>query len=137
MAERRRGFRSLLAALCALALLAGPVAAQCIEGCDGQGNATLLTRGRCDIGSNFKFRMGGAPQAPYILRMDFGAGPTEIQGVGEFCLDFSEDLQVLGEGTLNNRGLRAVFYSVPDDPGLVGQLRSQLVAAEDALSSNG
>ena len=127
----------MLAALCALALLAGPVAAQCIEGCDGQGNATLLTRGRCDIGSNFKFRMGGAPQAPYILRMDFGAGPTDVPGVGEFCLDFSDDLQVLGEGTLNNRGLRAVFYSIPDDPGLVGQLLAFQAEIQDASAPNG
>jgi hypothetical protein len=112
-------------------------AGDCLTGCEGQGNATLLMRGITDVGADLKFRFGGAPSGAYILYRDFGAGPTDVPGLGTVCLDFGPDLAEVATGSLSARGFAAVLTEIPDDPGLVGQLVAFQLVVEDPVAPNG
>ncbi len=105
--------------------------------CEGQGNATLLMKGKCDIGSSAKYRMAGVPRERYKLLLDFGDGPTELPGVGTFCLDFSANRHVISAGRFNNRGFAAVRADMPSDPGLVGERVSIQFGSLDEDAPNG
>ena len=119
MKRRRvlRGVSSLLGAV----LLAGWLAPTALAQCEGQGNATLVMKGRCDIGSTLKFKIAGAPSAKYRLFSDSGDGPVDVPGVGVICLDRGPDFALVDEDRLNGRGVSSIVTEIPDDPGLIGE----------------
>jgi len=99
--------------------------------CEGQGDAVILVKGGCAPGSRLKFRIGGAQDAKYRLWRSAGAGPTERDGIGRFCLDFDETLVVVGAGRLNPRGFSAVATAIPEDPSLIGRSLHFQAAVKD------
>ena len=109
----------LTAAACLAVVLAIDAAA--VAQCSGQGNATLVMKGNCDLVSTLKFRYGGAPFARYCVMTTFGSGPTEVPGVGTFCLDFGNGKQTVDAGRFRGRGVAASFWTLPDDPALIGE----------------
>jgi len=117
--------------------LPGSVFAQCEDVCTGQGNATLLMRTHCDLGSVVKFRIGGGPNLAYNLLRDLGAGPTTVPGVGTYCLDRGPDLQTVASGNLSNRGFGAVYSMIPDDPALIGEVIAYQLEVMDPVAPNG
>ncbi len=132
----KRGITTVLAA--ALLLLHTPHAwSQCDTTCSGQGHATILMRGTCDIGSSVKFRYGGRPNAKYKMLMDVGAGPTFVDGVGMFCLDFGPNFMKLDVGRLNSRGFSSLRTDLPDSPELMGQPLAFQLAVADPDAPNG
>jgi len=133
--SRSRVFSAFIV-LAALVLAATPATAQCDDPCLGQGNATLLMRAKCDIGTVAKFRMGGAPSGFYELLMDFGVGPVEVPGVGTFCLDMGPDMMVVASGNLSVRGYASTYMALPDDPMLLGQVLAFQLRVEDMTAPN-
>ena len=125
----------LTAAACLAVVLAIDAAA--VAQCSGQGNATLVMKGNCDLGSTLKFRYGGAPFARYRVMTTFGSGPTEVPGVGTFCLDFGNGKQTVDAGRFRGRGVAASFWTLPDDPALIGEEVAFQMANEDADATNG
>ena len=89
--------------------------------CEGQGNATLVMKGNCEIGSTLKFKVGGRAGERFKLLTTLGTGPSELPGVGDVCLDLSEGKQVVGNGVFGPAGVRTAYWTLPDDPQSVGQ----------------
>lgn len=124
---------ALVCVTCCAWFPANPAFAQC----EGHGNATLLLKRSCEVGASLKLRVAGPSGAKYRVWSDLGAGPTEIPGVGTFCLDFGPDLETVGTGNLNGAGRAAVFTTIPDDPGLVGSVFAVQFAVKDGEAPNG
>lgn len=105
--------------------------------CTGQGNATLVMKGRTELGSTVKFKIGGAGHERFKLLSTMGAGPSEIPGVGTFCLDFSAGKTVVASGTFGPHGVRSAYWTLPDDPSLVGETFAFQAASTDPEAPNG
>lgn len=129
--------RSLTTVIAVTFLLSTNAWSQCDTTCTGQGNATILMRGTCDLGSSVKFRYGGRPNARYKMLMDVGGGPTFIDGVGTFCLDFGPNFTKIDGGRLSARGFGSVRTDIPDAPELLGQPLAFQLAVVDPDAPNG
>ncbi len=127
-------FALFMAAFAAVVLLQGEVAlAQCM----GQGNATLVMKGRPELGSTVKFKIGGAGHERFKLFTTIGEGPTTLPGIGTFCLDLSGGKTVVASGTFGPHGVRSAYWTLPDDPGLVGETLGFQAASTDPEAPNG
>jgi hypothetical protein len=115
-------------ALLVLAMLFAPALA---DGCEGQGNAAMLIKGSCTLGTPMKFKLAGPANGFFRLWRDFGSGPVEIPEVGTFCLDFSPDRLVIASGHLNHLGFFSTWWTLPDDPEMLGQEMAFQFAAID------
>ena len=133
------GPRKWLASI-ATALFAGVIAMPAPEAlaqCEGQGNATLLVRTKCDIGERLKFKVGGRPNAKFKLVSDMGPGPFDVPGVGTFCVDFSPSRNTILAERLGGRGIKGVVSFIPDDPSLVGETMAFQAGVLDPDAPNG
>ena len=129
----RTGLTALGMGILMLALGAPSLFAQC----EGQGNASLLMKGQCNIGSSVKFRLAGSPRQKFKLLRDSGDGPTELPGIGTLCLDLGPDRTNIFSGRFNNRGVASVRTDLPDDPGLIGSTVAFQFGATDPEAPNG
>lgn len=109
----------------------------CGEMCLGQGRASLLIKGGRAIGSALKFKLASAENARFKLFMDLGTGPVAVPGVGVFCLEFSENREMIAGGSLSPFGFRHLWWSIPAEPELVGRTMAFQFAAEDPLAPHG
>jgi len=121
-----------------LALVARPALAdQDPVECSGQGFATLLMKGSCELGASLKVKMAGRPFARYKLFRSVGTGPTEVEGVGTFCLEFGPDRELVGSGRFGPLGFATLWTEIPSDPDLIGEDLAFQFVAEDEESENG
>lgn len=105
--------------------------------CEGQGNATLVMKGSTEIGARLKFKIGGAGRERYKLFTTFGSGPSELPGIGTFCLDFNNGRELVQAGRFGPVGVRAAYWTLPDDSELVGETVSFQAACTDPEAPNG
>jgi len=132
-ARRATVFTLFVVFAATLAMPAADAPAQC----EGQGNATLVLKTKCDIGERLKFKLGGRPNAKFKLVSDIGAGPTELPGVGVFCLDFSSNRNTIMADRFGARGIKGKVSSIPDDPSLVGETMAFQAGVIDPDAPNG
>jgi hypothetical protein len=103
--------------------------------CAGQGDAAMLIKGSCTLGTPLKFKLAGPPNGFFRLWRDLGAGPVEVPGVGTFCLDFSPERLVIASGHLNHLGFHSTWHTLPDDPRMLGQEIAFQFAAIDPVTN--
>ncbi len=134
-----RKIRNLVPCLIAagmLAILGSAALAQDTE-CQGQGTATLLIKGSCEPGTPLKFKLAGTPRSPYRLMTSLGAGPTEIPGVGTFCLEVGPGFRTIARGRLSGNGFATLWDALPDDPALLGETIAYQFLTRDDSAPNG
>ncbi len=109
----------------------------CGIGCEGQGRATLLGKNAAIIGEPMKFKLAGQPDARFKFWMDYGSGPILRPGFGIFCLDFSPNRVLIDGGRLSGNGFHSLWWTVPQNPDLVGERMSFQFLSEDPDAENG
>ena len=105
--------------------------------CEGQGSAAMLVKGRCVAGYPLKFKVSGRPDAKFDVYMDLGRGPTTYEGVGVFCLDFSDGWRTIHSGRLSPEGRATFYWNLPDDPDAIGRQVCLQMAVEDDSAPQG